>query len=135
MNLNSVQLAGRVGKDPDLSYTQSGKAVCKFSLATSFKYNDSSGTKQEKVTWHNIVIWGKLAEITKEYLNKGDIVLLEGTIDNRSYDDQAGAKKYISEVIVKNIQFGPKNSSKETDLPHDKPSSEGVHEYEGELPF
>ena len=105
MSVNKAILIGHLGKDPELKYTTSGKAVTTFSLATSEKWSDKDGNKQEATTWHNIVVWGKTAEVMKEYLTKGKEVYLEGSIVNRSYDDKDGNKKYISEVKVHTFQF------------------------------
>ena len=98
MSVNKVILLGNLGKDPDLRYTPSGKAVATFSLATSERWTSQDGQKQENTTWHNIVAWGKQAETMKEYLSKGRQVYIEGRIANRSYEDKEGNKKYISEV-------------------------------------
>lgn len=105
MSVNKAILLGRLGKDPELTYTPSGKAVAKFSLATSERWTGQDGQRHEATTWHNIVAWGKQAEVMKEYLAKGREVYIEGRIDNRSYDDKEGNKKYISEVIVQNFQL------------------------------
>jgi single-strand DNA-binding protein len=105
MSVNKVILIGRLGKDPELKYTPGGKAVCNFSLATSERWTGQDGQKNESTTWHNIVSWGKQAEVMKEYLRKGREVYLEGRIDNRSYEDKEGNKRYISEVVVQSFQF------------------------------
>lgn len=105
MSVNKVILIGRLGKDPELKYTQGGRAVANFSVATNERWKGQDGQKQESTTWHNIVAWGKQAEVMKEYLSKGQQVYIEGRIDNRSYDDKDGNKKYISEVVVQNFQF------------------------------
>ena len=112
MSVNKVILLGNLGKDPDLRYTPSGKAVATFSLATSERWTSQDGQKQENTTWHNIVAWGKQAETMKEYLTKGRQVYIEGRIANRSYEDKEGNKKYISEVVVQSFSFvGNKGSS------------------------
>jgi single-strand DNA-binding protein len=105
MSVNKAILLGRLGKDPELRYTPSGKAVASFPLATSERWTGQDGQKQESTTWHNIVAWGRQAEVMKEYLTKGQEVFIEGRIDNRSYDDKEGNKRYISEVVVQNFQF------------------------------
>lgn len=112
MSVNKAILIGRLGKDPDLRYTPSGKAIATFSLATTERWTGQDGQRQESTTWHNIVAWGKQAETIKEYLFKGREVYLEGRIANRSYEDKEGNKKYISEVVVQNFSFiGSKGSS------------------------
>ena len=105
MSVNKAFILGRLGKDPELRQTTSGKSCCTFSVATSERWTDQSGNKQESTTWHNIVAWGKQAEVMKEYLSKGSQVWIEGRIDNRSYDKKDGTKGYTSEVVVQNFQF------------------------------
>jgi single-strand DNA-binding protein len=105
MSVNKAILIGRLGKDPDLRYTPGGRAVASFSLATSERWTGADGQRNESTTWHNIVAWGKQAEVIKEYLSKGREVYIEGRISNRSYDDKDGNRRYISEVVVQNFQF------------------------------
>ncbi len=102
-SLNKVLLIGNLGKDPELRYTPDGLAILKFSIATSEYFNDKSGNKSEKTTWHNIVMFGKMAQNLANYLNKGKQVFVEGRISNRSYDDKDGNKKYITEIVATNI--------------------------------
>ncbi len=105
MSVNKVILVGRLGKDPELKYTPSSKAVVNFSLATSERWTSQDGQKQEKTTWHNIVAWGKQAEVINEYCRKGKQLYIEGRIDNRSWDKDDGTKGYISEVVVQSFEF------------------------------
>lgn len=98
--LNKAQLIGNVGKDAEVRYTGSGKAVASFSIATSESWRDKSGEQHEKTEWHNIVVWDKLAEICGEWVKKGKRVYIEGKIQNRSYDDKDGNKKYVSEIVA-----------------------------------
>ncbi len=105
MSVNKAILIGRLGKDPDLRYTPAGKAVATFTMATSDNWTGEDGQKKESTVWHNIVAWGKQAEIIKEYMSKGRMLYVEGRISNRSYDDKDGNKRYISEVVVQNFQF------------------------------
>ena len=102
-SLNKVMLIGNLGKDPELRYTPDGLAILKFSMATTEYFNDKSGNKTEKAIWHNIVLFDKLASTMANYLSKGKQVFVEGRINNRSYDDAEGNKKYISEIIANNI--------------------------------
>ena len=104
MSVNKAILIGRLGKDPELKDTPSGKAVCNFSLATDETWT-TDGEKHKATTWHNITVWGKQAEIMKEYLKQGQEVYIEGRIDNRSYEDKDGVKKYRSEVVVQRFSF------------------------------
>ena len=106
MSVNKAILIGHLGSDPELKYTPGGQAVANFSLATNERWTGKDGQKNERTTWHNIVAWGKQAELAKEYLSKGRQVYIEGRIDNRSYDKKDGSGKgYISEVVVQSIQF------------------------------
>ncbi|MCD6582912.1 MAG: single-stranded DNA-binding protein [Desulfuromusa sp.] len=105
MSVNKVILVGNLGKDPELRYTPSGTAVVTFSLATTERYKDRDGNKQTKTEWHNIVAWRQLAEICGKYLHKGKQIYVEGKIQNRSYDDRDGNKRYISEVVVNEMQM------------------------------
>lgn len=112
--LNSARLIGNLGKNPELKYTASGQQIANFSVATSETWKDKQGAKQQKTTWHNIVIWGKLAEVANQYLTKGSTVYLEGKIDNRSYDDKDGNKRYVSEIVCdKMIMLGGKKTNAE----------------------
>ena len=104
-SVNTAILIGNLGRDPEMRYTPNGTAVTKFSIATSEKFKDKSGELQERTTWHNIVAWGRQAEVANEYLSKGSPVYIEGRIDNRSYDDKDGNKRYISEVVLQRMQF------------------------------
>jgi len=119
MSVNKVILIGRLGKDPELKYTPGGQAVANFSLATNRSWKGTDGQRKESTTWHNIVVWGKQAETIKEYLSKGREVYIEGRIDNRSYDDKEGNKRYISEVVVENFRFIGSRS----DMPNSEPAS------------
>ena len=105
MSVNKVILVGRLGKDPELRYTPSGRPVASFTLATNRIWKNQEGQRNEETTWHNIVAWGPQAETIKEYLSKGRQVYIEGRISNRSYDDKDGNRRYVSEVIVENMQF------------------------------
>lgn len=103
--VNKAILVGNLGKDPELSYTQSGVARCRFPLATSESYTTNTGERQDRTEWHNIVIWGKLAETVSKFLQKGRQVFVEGRIQNRSYDDKEGIKRYISEINASRVTF------------------------------
>lgn len=105
MSVNKVILVGNLGKDPELRYTPSGTAVATFSLATTERYKDRDGQKQEKTEWHNIVAWRQLAEICGKFLHKGKQVYIEGKIQTRSYDDRDGNKRYITEIVVDQMQM------------------------------
>ena len=103
MNLNKTFLIGRVTKDPEVLSTQSGKKVCRISLAT----NQFMGKgKEDKTTFHNIVAWGTTADVAEKYVTKGQEIMIEGHIDNRSYKKKDGSNGYISEVVVEKLQIG-----------------------------
>jgi single-strand DNA-binding protein len=105
-SVNKVILVGRLGKDPEIRSTPNGNSVAKFSLATDDRYTDKSGEKQERTEWHNIVAWGKLAEICGQYLRKGKLIYIEGSIRTDSWDDkETGQKKYRTEIIANQMQM------------------------------
>ncbi len=111
MNLNKVYLIGRLTNDPEIRTTPSGQMVCNFGLATNRTWNNrETGQKQEKTEFHNIVLWRRLAEIASQYLKKGGLVLIEGRIETRSWQDSSGAKRYKTEIIGENIQLGPRSA-------------------------
>lgn len=103
--VNKVILIGNLGSDPELRYTPNGVAVANFSVATSERWNDKDGKSQERTEWHRIVAWRKLAEIAGEYLKKGRQVFVEGKLQTRSWEDQDGVKRYMTEIIADNIQM------------------------------
>jgi len=103
--VNKAILIGNLGKDPELRYTPGGQAVASFSLATSEKWRDKEGVAQDRTEWHNIVVWGRQAEIAKEYLAKGRQVYIEGRIQTRSWEDKDGNKRYTTEIICQRLQF------------------------------
>ena len=101
--VNKVILLGNLGKDPEIRRLDDGRGVANFSLATSETYKNKSGEKVTNTEWHNIVLWSPLADIAENYLKKGSQVYIEGKISNRSYEDKDGVKKYISEVVGREI--------------------------------
>ena len=114
MNLNKAILIGRLVIDPELRNTPSGQQVCSFRLATNRIWTDKTGQKQEKAEYHNIVLWRKLAEIASQYLKKGSLVLIEGRMETRSWQDANGNKKYKTEVVAESMQLGPRSNYQET---------------------
>lgn len=98
--LNKAILVGNLGQDPEMRYTTDGTAVGSFSIATSYGSGDA-----RKTDWHKIVVWAKTAEFVKEYCRKGNMVLVEGRIQYRSYDDKDGVKRYVTEIVASNIQL------------------------------
>lgn len=107
MNLNNVTLCGRLTKAPELKQTPTGQSVATFSMATNRVWLDKTGSKQEAADYHNLVVWGKLAETSSKFLEKGQVALIQGRIQTRSYEKD-GTKKYVTEIIAEKIQFGQK---------------------------
>ena len=144
-SVNKVILVGNLGKDPEVRHLESGAAVANFSLATSESYKDrNSGELITNTDWHNIVLWRGLADIAEKYLHKGDKVYIEGKIRNRSYQDQEGVTKYITEIVGDNLVMMGKpegnagNNQASAAAPAATPSK--VNEFTGEtedddLPF
>jgi len=100
---NKVQLIGILGNAPEVKNTESGKKLARFSIATNEMYRNAKGEKVKETTWHNLIAWGKIAEIVEKYLNKGSEIAIEGKLINRSYTDANGVKRYITEVEVNEL--------------------------------
>ena len=104
-SLNKVMLIGNLGKDPEVRYTASGQAVTSFSLATSEKFKGKNGEWEERTEWHNVTLWGKLAEIAGEYLAKGKTVYIEGRLQTRKWQDKSGNDRYTTEIVGDKMQM------------------------------
>ncbi|MGB9081424.1 MAG: single-stranded DNA-binding protein [Desulfuromonadaceae bacterium] len=104
-SLNKVMLIGNLGKDPEVRFTASGQAVASFSLATSEKFKGKSGEMEERTEWHNITLWGKLAEIAGEYLSKGKTVYIEGRLQTRKWQDKSGNDRYTTDIVGDKMQM------------------------------
>lgn len=103
--INKIILVGRLGKDPEVRYTQDGAMVTTFNLATDENWKDKSGEKFQKTEWHRIVTFGKLAEICGNYLVKGKLVYIEGRIQTRSWDDKDGVKRFTTEIVASDMKM------------------------------
>ena len=103
--VNKAILIGNLGADPELRYTQNGKAVASFSLATTERRKGQDGQVQELSEWHRIVTWGKLAEICGQYLSKGSKVYIEGKIQTRKWQDQGGVERYTTEIVAHEMKM------------------------------
>ncbi|HUP59543.1 MAG TPA: single-stranded DNA-binding protein [Thermoanaerobaculia bacterium] len=104
--VNKVILVGRLGKDPEIRSTPSGQSVARFSVATDEKFTDKSGEKQERTEWHNIAAWGRLGEICGQYLRKGKLVYIEGSLRTDSWDDkETGQKRYKTEIVAREMKM------------------------------
>ena len=134
-SVNKVILIGRLGADPELKFTPSGRANTNISVATNRRWKNQEGQFQEKTEWHRVVAWGKMAEVVGEYLKKGSNVYIEGRLQTRSWDDDNGVKRYITEIVLEDMemlggagggqQSGGGEGAEEPDVP----------EEEDDLPF
>ena len=115
---NKVQLIGNLGMNPEVRELDGGRKVAKFTLATNEYYNNKAGEKVQDTQWHNIVAWGKTADLMEQLLAKGKEVLVEGKLTSRSWDDKEGNKRYITEIVANDfLLMTPKEAKKEGDLP------------------
>ena len=134
MSVNKAILIGNLGKDPEVRILDSGRSVANFSMATSESYKDKSGEKVTNTTWHNIVLWGPLAEIAEKYVKKGDRVYIEGRIENRTYEDKDGNTRYVTEIIGREMtMLGGNKSQESAPAPANVDTSTG--EVKDDLPF
>ena len=133
-SLNKVMLIGNLGADPEIRYTPSGTAVANFTMATHENWT-KDGEKQERVDWHRIVAWRRLAEIAGEYLHKGSQVYIEGPSQTRSWEDKDGNKRWTTEVVVRSIQLLDRNGEKSErpPAPEEAPGYEGPDD--DDIPF
>ena len=106
MNLNKVMLVGRLTRDPEIRNTPGGQSVATLSLATNRFWKDKSGQRQDKTEFHNVVLWGRLAEIAGQYLTKGQEAFIEGRMETRKYTAKDGSERRVTEVIAENMQLG-----------------------------
>ena len=105
MALNKVLLIGNVGKDPEIRHLQGGASVATITLATSERYKDRNGESRELTEWHTIIAWRQLADLAENYIRKGSQIFVEGRIRSRSWDDQNGQKRYVTEIQADSIQL------------------------------
>jgi len=106
MNVNKAILVGRLTRDPDMRTTQSGQSVVTLSMATNNFWTDKSGTRQERTEFHNVVLWGRLAEIASQYLTKGQECFIEGRLQTREYTAKDGSQRRVTEIVGENMQLG-----------------------------
>lgn len=100
---NKVQLIGNLGTQPEIVTLESGRTLAKFTLATNDYYKNAQGEKVQDTQWHNLVAWGKTAEIIEKFVNKGQEIAIEGKLTNRSYEDKEGIKRFTTEVVVNEV--------------------------------
>ncbi len=110
-SLNKVMLIGNLGKDPEVRYTQGGDAVANITIATSEKWKDKAGEKQEKTEWHRIVLFGRKAEVAGEYLKKGSKAYIEGRLQTKKWTDKEGVERYTTEIICDQLTLLDKRQS------------------------
>ncbi len=128
-SVNKVILIGRVGRDPEIRYTSGGSAVANFSVATDESFKGRNGEQQQHTEWHKVVAWSKLAEICGEYLTKGKLVYIEGSIRSRQWEDQSGNKRTAYEIIARNMQMlGSKADAERAAAGAGRPASQSSEE-------
>lgn len=124
-SLNKVMLIGNLGNDPEVKYTQSGKANAYLSLATNESWQDKDGNKQERTEWHKLKAWGKLAEICGEYLTKGRTVYVEGMLRTDKWDDRDGNKRTSTAIVIDQMIMMPgKSNAADSSPPPDQPEDD-----------
>jgi len=111
MNLNKIFILGNLTRDPEARSTPTGQNISSFAIATNRTWTNTNGEKQEEVEFHNIVAWGRLAEICNQYLSKGRLIFVEGRVKTRSWEDKDGNKRYRTEIIAENMQMGPRSQA------------------------
>jgi single-strand DNA-binding protein len=126
--VNKVILVGNLGANPEMRFTQGGQSVANLRIATTERWTDKSGQRQEATEWHRVVVWGKQAEIVGQYLTKGRQVYIEGRIRTRQWQDQTGQKRFSTEIVAQNVQMlgargerGPEEMS--TTVPAEEPAA------------
>ena len=133
MDYNKVIIVGRVTAKPELKHTKAGDSVTSFSIATNRSWKNKEGVKQEEVEFHNCVAWRKTAELLNQYVEKGDLLMVDGFLKTRTWEAQDGSKRKSTDIMIENIQFGPKPK------PEAKPAAAAVEEEEevniDDIPF
>lgn len=134
--LNKVILIGRLGRDPETRFMPNGEAVCNFSVATSEKYTDKNGQRQEATEWHNVTMYRKLAEIAGKYLTKGSQVYLEGKIQSRKYQGKDGIERTAYEIIANELKMLGGNSQAAQEQPKQaQGNAKPVEDIDDDVPF
>ena len=137
-SINKAILLGRLGADPEVRNTPSGATVVNFNMATDRSWKDRDGNRKKETTWHRVVVWRGLADLVKEYVKKGNMIYVEGYIQNRSWEDQNGQKRYISEVVASDIRLlessGQRSGESSFSAPAPEPP-ENVDPQENDVPF
>jgi len=142
-SVNKVILIGNLGKDPEIRTTPQGTSLARFSVATTTTWKDASGAKQERTEWHDVVAWERLAQICGEFLHKGKMVYVEGSLQTRSWEDQAGQKRSKTEIKASNVvmlsrrEDGARTSTSPAREVADaaEPVASGASAYDDDVPF
>ena len=145
-SVNKAIILGNLGQDPEVRSTSGGQMVANFSIATNRQWTDKNGQKQEQAEWHNIVAWGKLAEIIEQYLKKGDQVYIEGRLQTRTWEDKSGEKRKTTEIVAQEMQMlgsgsgsrggsGGGGGSSSDNSAKSEGGGSGVVEEDDDLPF
>lgn len=132
MNLNKAFIVGRLTADPQLKTTPSGQSVTSFSVATNRVWTAKSGNKQEEAEFHNVVVWGKQAEVATQFLVKGSLVFIEGRLRTRSWQDRQGQERRTTEIICERLQLGPRPGGAAS--PRKQTKEEGIKEESADMP-
>lgn len=135
--INKVILVGRLGKNPEIRSIDGGRKVANFTLATTEKYTDKNGTRQEITEWHNIAVWGSQADIAEKYLQKGSLIYAEGKLKSRSWEDKDGNKKYATDVVLDSFKMlESKRDGDNSGMPSSPASKDNSTDtYNDDLPF
>lgn len=135
-SVNRATLLGNVGRDPEVKFTGGGTAVASFSLATSERYKDKSGEWQDRSEWHNLVAYGRTAEVIRDYVSKGSKLYVEGRIQTRSWDGNDGKKQYRTEIVIDEvIMVGAKGEPKSDSGPRQQSSYNHAEIQDDDIPF
>ncbi len=130
MNVNKAIILGNLTRDPETKTISSGQTVASFSIATNRFWTDkASGEKKKSAEYHNIIAWGRLAEIAQQFLTKGCLVYVEGRLQTRSWEDQQGNKKYKTEIVAEKLQLGPRGSGTNNNYRDNKEKAEIPEEH------
>jgi len=124
MNLNKAIIVGRLTADPEMRTTPSGAHVVSFSIATNRNWTDKEGQKKEETEFHNIVAWGRQADIVSQFLTKGSIILIEGRLQTRSWEGKDGGQRRTTEIIAERVQLGPRQSGSTAEKRNTAPQAE-----------
>ncbi|MBU2772480.1 single-stranded DNA-binding protein [Acidithiobacillus ferrooxidans] len=140
--VNKVIVLGNLGRDPEMRYTQAGKAIATLNMATSESFKDKDGNKQERTEWHRVVLFDRIAEIAGEYLRKGSTAYIEGRLQTRKWTDKEGQERYTTEIVGDRLQLIGGKKSEEGGSEHaPAPASRGgntpppVEDFDDDIPF